>query len=292
MWSSFIADVKKEKLLSVSNILIMTVTFVLLGLLINIIVFSQTAVRYLEEQAQVTAFFKDDYSVDQINSLKDKLSGDKRVSSVIYVSKEDALRIFQEINKDEPVLLESVSAGILPASLEIRSANIANLKPIAEELNGVDGVEEVRYFEDVISKFKYWSTIIYITGTLLVLVFFIISYSVVIAALRTTINSKGAELEIMKLVGASDDYVKSPFIHQGVYFGMFSAFIASVLMILLGVGITVSNVFPKGLGLAFIPGVFVTPWIFSVILTVVLLGSGFLLGYLGSSAAIKRYLNY
>ncbi len=291
-WSIFMSNIKKEKLLSVSNILIMTVTFVLLGLLINIVVFSQTALRYLEDQAQVTVFFKDDFTSDKISALKDGLSKDKRVSALVYVSKEDALRIFREINKDEPVLLESVSASILPASLEVRAGNISNLKPLAEELKIVDGVEEVRYFEDVVSRFKFWSTIVYIVGTLLVLIFLVVSYSVVIAALRTTINSKGVEFEIMKIVGASDDYVKLPLIHQGVFFGLFSSFIASVIMILLGVGVTLTSLFPKGLALGFLPGVFMAPWVFSIILTIILLLSGFLLGYLGSSAAIKKYLNY
>ena len=291
-WSIFMSNIKKEKLLSVSNILIMTVTFVLLGLLINVVVFSQTALRYLEDQAQVTVFFKDDFNEAKINELKDSLSKDKRVSELVYVSKEDALRIFREINKDEPVLLESVSASILPASLEVRAGKISNLKPLAEELKIIDGVEEVRYFEDVVSRFKFWSTVVYIIGTLLVLVFLVVSYSVVIAALRATINSKGVEFEIMKIVGASDDYVKVPLIHHGVFFGLFSSFIASVLMIILGVVITLTNVFPRGLGIGFLPGVFVAPWVFSIILTFILLLSGFLLGYLGSSAAIKKYLNY
>ncbi len=291
-WSAFMANVKKEKLLSASNIMVTTVTFVLLGLLIYIVVLSQTALRYLEEQAQVTIFFKDDFTEDKILVLKDNLSKDKRVSELVYVSKEEALRIFREINKDEPVLLESVSASILPASLEVRSRNISDLKPLADELKIMDGVEEVRYFEDVVSRFRLWSTVVYVVGTLLVLMFLLISYSVVIAALRTTINSKGQEFEIMKIVGASDDYVKTPLIHQGIYYGLFASLIASVVMILLGVGITLLHMFPKGLGLGFLPGVFIAPWVFSIILSIILLASGYLLGYLGSSAAIKKYLNY
>lgn len=291
-WSVFMANIRKEKLLSVSNIMVMTVTFILLGLLINIIIFSQTALRYLEDQAQVTVFFKDDFGEDKITQLKDSLSGDKRISELTYVSKEEALRIFREINKDEPVLLESVTASILPASLEVHTSNISNLKPLAEELQIIEGVEEVRYFDDVVSAFKMWSTVIYIVGTVLVVMFFVISYSVIITALRTTINSKGTEFEIMKVVGASDDYVKAPLIHQGVFFSMISAAIASILMIFLGVAVTVAGLFPKGLALAFLPGVFFAPWIFSAVLTFILLLSGFLLGYLGSSAAIKKYLNY
>lgn len=291
-WSLLMANIKKEKLLSISSILIMTVTFLLLGFLLYVIIFSQTALRYLEDQAQITAFFKDDYPSQKIMDLKTTLTADKRVSTVNFVSKEDALRIFKEINKEEPVLLESVSASILPASLEVRARNIGDLKALTEELKQNDGVEEVRFFEDVISKFKFWSTLITIVGFVLVAIFFTISYSVIIATLRTTINSKGIEYEIMKLVGATDEYVKKPLIHQGVFFSMLSALVASLVLIIIGVVSSLTKVFPQGLAVGFLHGIFIAPWVFSIILAVILLASGFLLGYLGSSKAIKKYLEY
>ena len=109
--------------------------------------------------------------------------------------------------------------------------------------------------------------------------------------LRTSINSRGKELEIMKLVGASDSYVKSPFIYQGVFFSMIASSIASVFVIAIGI-IFQNGMFSRGLSLGFIPGLFINPIIFSLILSFILLLSGFALGYFGSTTAIKRYLEY
>src|SRR3989344_8488924 len=159
--------------------MIMSITFLLLGIFIYVIAISQTALRYLEQQVQLSVFFKDDFVEQSILQLKSQLEADRRVSTVKYVSKDDAFKIFSEINKNEPILLESISPSILPASLEVKTYNLADLSPMAEQLNQTQGVEEVRFFKDVVQRFKQWSSIVYIVGFLLVVVFFIISYSVI-----------------------------------------------------------------------------------------------------------------
>jgi len=291
-WSTFINHVKKEKLMSASNVVVMTVTFLLLGIFINVVVFSQTALRYLEQQAQITIFFKDDATADKILAYKAELEQNPKIQEVKYVSKEDALRIFKEMNKDEPILLESVSASVLPASLEVKAKNIANLKSLSEGFKKLEGVEEVRFFEDVVQKFTYWSHVVYIVSFILVALFMMISYSVIIATLRTSISSRGPELEIMKLVGASDNYVKRPFIYQGEFYGVFSSTIAAAVILIIDFSIDKLSIFSKGLTLGFISGVYINPTLFSVILSVVLILSGFLLGLVGSVTAVKKYLKY
>jgi cell division transport system permease protein len=292
IWSSLMLHIKKDKLLNLSNIIVMTVTFLLLGIFISVIVYSQTALKYLEEQAQITVFFKDEFTQDKILAYKTNFENDKRILQVNYVSKEDALRIFKEMNKDEPILLESISASILPASLEVKAKNIGDLKSLTEEYKKMDGVEEVQFFEDVVQKFSAWSRAVYIVGFLLVLTFLAVSYSVVIATLKNSINNRGQELEIMKLVGASDDYVKRPFLYQGVFFGLVSSSIASVIILLVNFTVDKVNMFSKGLSLGFIPGFYMSPLVFALILIFILLLSGFLLGLLGSTTAIKKYLKY
>jgi len=292
VWGNLKKYLEKEKLMSISNFLVMGITFLLLGLFIDTIVLSQTALRYLEDQAQITIFFKDSYTEDQILALKKNIEDDSRIASVTYVSKEEALRIFKEINKDEPVLLESISSSILPASLEIKAKNISNLDSLANEYKAKDGVEEVRFYKDVVQRFASVSRGVYIVGFVLVVIFFIISYSVIISALRTSINSRGKELEIMKLVGASDSYIKGPFIYEGVFFSIISSIAAAIMILLLGVGMDKLGIFSKGFSVGFIPGFFINPIIFSIVLAFVLILSGFILGYFGSSAAVKKYLKY
>jgi cell division transport system permease protein len=291
-FENLFTNIKREKLLALSNISIMTVTFVLLGILIYVVTLSQTALRYLERQAQVTVFFEDTLSEGEILTLRDSLLGDARILDVTYVSKIDALNIFREMNKDEPILLESISADILPASLEVKTIQVADLSVLAEELSAREGVEDVRFYETVVSKLLFWSNLIYIVGTVLVGLFLVISYSVVLVTLRTTINSKGVELEIMKLVGASDSYVKKPLLYEGVFFGLVSALFSGIVMLVIGFFMNRWGVLSGGLSFFFLPQTSVNPFAFSGMIFGLLIFSGGLLGYLGSFTAVKRYLKY
>lgn len=285
-------NLKREKLLVTSNIAVMTVTFLVLGVFIMIIALSQTAIRNLEKQAQITLFFKDDFPESNITDLQNKLNEDERVSSTTYISKEDAYAIFSELNKENPELLDSLSASILPASLEIRTKSLEDLPVMAEELNNIDGVEEVKFFKEVIERFRSWSSIAYTIGTALVSVFLLISFAVVMLTLRLTITSKGRELEILKLVGASDEYVKKPLIQQGIFFGVTSGLIASSLLIITSLIVQVTGVYSGSIEFSFAPDILINMTVFTILLSFVLIASGFTLGYFGSMIAIKKYLKY
>ncbi len=283
---------QKEKVLSFANILTMTITFLVLGIFMLIVFISQSTLSYLEQQTQVTAFFKDDFSEESILALKGTLEQDDRIAEVEYISKEDALKIFSEINADEPLLLESISANILPASLKIRTKKLENLKIIAEELSPNEGVEGVKFFEDVVVKFQKIANIVYIVGFTLTAMFLFVSYSAIVITLRTYINKKGTELEILKLVGASNDYVQRPIITQGIFFSFTSSVIATVLLVSGALIASALRIFRSGLAMPFLPEIKVSLILVTAILGIVLLLSGLLLGYLGSKNTVKKYLEY
>lgn len=287
-----IANVKRERLLSITNIFTMTMTFLILGIFITVIVVSQSVLRTLEQQAQVTIFFKDDFTEDRILDLENKLTQDPRIHSVNYISKEDAYKIFSEINKDDPTLLESVTSSILPASLEVRANDISDLPKLADEFNQLDGVEEVRFFADVISRFRQVSTIAYAIGFALLFIFLIISYSVILSTLRTTIHSKGTEFEIMKLVGATNKYVRMPLIYQGMFYGLVSSFFSGAFLVFIIAGLNYFKFIPKTFGLGFLPNFSFSSLMFSLVLWLILVLSGLAVGYFGSSYAVRRYLKY
>jgi cell division transport system permease protein len=251
-----------------------------------------TAIKNLEEQAQVTLFFKDEYPEAQILALRESLLKDERILDVTYISKEDAFKIFTDINKDEPILLEAVSKDVLPASLEIKTKKLVSLSEVADQFKGHEGVEEVKFFRDVVDRFKYWALVISIVGGLLAAVFTALSFAIILATLRISIAAKGDEIEITKLVGGTDDYVRRPFITQGVSFGMISGILASLILLIVFAGVGFFGLFSFDSRLALIGGLRVASWIYMILLVLLLLGLGWLLGYFGSKAAVKRYLKF
>lgn len=281
----------REKFLVVSNIAIMTVTFVLLSFFLSLAVGLQTAIKTLEQQAQVTVYFKDEFQEVNILKLREELLQDERILDVNYISKEEAYNIFTDINKDEPILLEAVSKDILPASLEIKTQKLSSLSDISNELEQHDGVEEVKFFKDVVDRFRYWAKAVYVVGGTLVGILLLLSFAIVLATLRISISSKSDEIEILKLVGATDDYVKSPFISQGVSFGIISSLISVLIFVFIAAALKVAGLFSFG-RLVILPGVRVAYWAYLLITIVLLMFFGWILGFVGSSAAVKKYLKY
>jgi len=287
-------NANKEKLFTASNLVVMTLTFLVFGLFVLIEVLSQTALDKLEKEATVTLFFKDDFTESQILNLKSQIEKDKRVYSVKYVSKEDAFNIFKDLNKDEPLLLESVTASVLPASLEVRAVKVSLLSTLSDEYSKLDGVEGVKFFKDIIERFNFWRDVLsLVVGAVLAILLFV-SFSIVVSTVRTAISLRGTEFEILKLVGASDAYVKGPLIHQGVLYGAISAFIAGLVYTVL-ILVALFSGFLGSLGItdfALVSGLAVPVWMFVIVLTLVLTLCGALLGYLSSTSAVKKYLNY
>jgi len=289
-WQVLKTTVAREKFMVAALVLLMTVTFLILGFFLSSAVGFQTALRALEEQAQITIFFKDDFPEGEIIKLKDRLESDVRIAGVVYVSKEEAFKIFTELNKDEPVLLEAISSNILPASLEVRTVKVADLYTLASEFESAAGVEDVKFFRDVIDNFRYWTKVVSIVGLLLVSLFLFVSLSVVVATLRMSIHLKKEEIGILRLVGASASYIKSPFVFQGVFFGVLSSLISSVFLIIILLAVRFTGFLGRPSSLVLLPVLSVPSWMFMFILPVLLVSVGALLGYLGSLTAVKKYL--
>jgi cell division transport system permease protein len=219
---------------------------------------------------------------------------DSRVYTINYISKDDAFKIFKELNKDEPLLLESVTANVLPASLEVKANDVSALTTLSDDYSKLEGVEGVKFFKDIIERFNHWRMILSIgVGAVLAILLFV-SFSIVVSTVRTAISLRGTEYEILKLVGATDNFVKKPLIYQGIFYGGVSAFVASLIYALLLMGGEAGGLF-KSLGitqLVLFSGFSLPVWAFALVLLIVLTLSGILLGYLSSLSAVKKYLNY
>src|SRR3989344_8065099 len=112
-------NIRRSPYQAFAAVFIMTLTFLAFSLFAIIFYGSSRVVNYFESKPQVTAFFKDAAREEEIDALKKNLVDSEIVSEVKFVSKEEALEIYRDQNKDDPLLLDLVTADILPASLEI-----------------------------------------------------------------------------------------------------------------------------------------------------------------------------
>lgn len=221
--------IRRNRFLTVSCVFAMSVSLFLSLVLVSSMVFSHFLLLGLEEKAQITVFFKTDTSESAILSLREDLTSRKEVEKVTYVSQEDALKIYLGQHQNDPTLLESVSSSILPASLEIKARKLASLDGLTSELRQRADVDEVVFFKDVVDTFQRWTSMLRITGLALVLIMLLVSLLVVLLSIGISVKIRADEIEIMRLVGATDFQVTSPFLWQGIIYGFISSLISFLI---------------------------------------------------------------
>lgn len=280
-----LTNVKRSGWSTATSVLVMTLTFFMASLFIISAYISNVVLGYLESKAQITAFFKDSASEENILNFKSELEQTNLTAGVVYVSKEEALKIYMGQHKSEPLLLESISSSIFPASLDVRAKNIKDLPNLAGLLEKVDGVEEVVYYKDVISTFQKWADTIKYAGVFLIGILALISILVVLVTVSAVIHSKKEEIVVMRLIGASDWYIRSPFLAQGVFYGVSAALLSTIFIVVLLPFIYpyFNNVFSG------IPIPAFTPFTVLALLGIEVLFGAFL-GAFGSIVALRKYL--
>jgi len=280
-----LTNVKRSGWSTATSILVMTLTFFVASLFIISAYISNIVLSYLESRAQITAFFRDSATEENIFGFKATLEQTNLTAEVTYISKEEALKIYMGQHKSEPLLLESISSNIFPASLDIRAKNIKDLPVLAGMMEKAEGVEEVVYYKDVISTFQKWSDTIKYVGLFLMGTLALISVLVVLVTVSSAIHSKKEEIVVMRLIGASDWYIRGPFLAQGIFYGLCSALISTIFISAL-----LPFIYPYFNSIfSGIPIPSLTPLTILALLGIEVL-FGILLGAFGSIVALRKYL--
>lgn len=277
--------IRRSPYQALAAMMIMVLTFFVISVFALLSFGSERIINYFETRPQITAFLKDEISEEKVDLLKKQLLDSGQVANLKYVSKEEALAIYREQNKEDPLLLEMVTAEILPASLEVSALASDDLAELAKTLENASGVEEVLFQADVVAALNNWTRIIRRAGLGLVAFFVLTSLLVVLIIISMKIAAKKIEIEILKLLGASRGYIHNPFLIEGIIYGLAGALI--------------------GWGLAYLVLLYATPFLVAFFGEISLLpipfwlmlallaaeiGLGVFIGSLASFLAVRRYL--
>jgi len=284
--------IKRSPYQSVLVILTLMFSFFLISSFTVLCFASQQVLSFFESKPQVIAYLDDEATSEQVLALKSKLDNTGKIKEVKYVSKEDALRIYQEANRDNPLLLEMVTADILPASLEISATDISYLKDLAdilehEEIISVSegGKKEIDFQEDIAQSLRQWTQSIRKIGLGLGGFLVLECFLLILVITSMKIALRRDEVEIVRLLGGSSWYARVPFLLEGIIYGFLGALLGFLVMYLV-----LSQITP--LATEFLGGVEVFPILQEFLL--ILLGStvlfSSLLCGLASFSATRRYL--
>ncbi|MBD0330622.1 MAG: ABC transporter permease [Thermoleophilia bacterium] len=251
----------------------------LLGLAVALGTWMYSWSEHVERQLMVRVFFEQRADEDQIAALRERLRADPRVERVSFVPPEEALK---RMRRKFPEATKDLASNPFPAALEIQPTGGEHLKAVSAMLRppppGVSSVEDGR---------KISSNVIRVTGAIelvcliAVLVLFAASTLLIANTIRLSIFSRRREIEVMKLVGATNWFVRGPFMLEGLICGVLGA-AAAVGLLLLGKEVALERITfirdPNAQAIAF-------AWN-----ALILVAAGLLLGAIGSALTIRRFL--
>ena len=250
-WLSF----RRNGLLSTATIVMMTLTLFVIGGLLLLSVVANAVLSDLENKIDISVYFLPGAPENQVLKIKNEIVVQDNVKNVDYVSQDEALAIFKERHKDDAVISASLEElgdeNPLGAVLNIKAQNSGQLANIAQFLQAkkYDVVDKINYFENqsVIERLSAIVSGVKSIGLAIVLVLSLVAVLVAFNTVRLAIYTSREEISIMKLVGASNWFVRSPFLVTGLMHGGFSAFFTSLLFlpIIWGISPKVSFLLPS-----------------------------------------------
>jgi len=278
-------QVRRSPYQSLAAIFIMILTFLSITVFTFIVFGSSTVINFFESKPQVTAFFKDTATQQNIDSLRNQLEATGMIASTKYVSKDQALQIYKAQNKNDPLLLDLVTADILPASLEISTTKIEDLNTISQILQKSPYVSQVVYQKDIVSRLAQWTNAVRAIGIILIIILTVVSIFIMMTVIGFKVSQKREEIEIMKLLSATNWYIRWPFMLEGIFYGAVGTFIGWFIA-------TTGLLYFSPYLESFLKGIPLFP-VSPLFLIGLLLGElvlAILLGILASSLAVLRYL--
>jgi len=280
--------IRRSPFQSLIALIVMTLSFFVMSIFIFTNTGLSSVLNYFETKPEITLFLKDGLDKTTVEGVQKELSNYKNVKEIKYISKDKALEIYKEQNKDNPLLTEMVTASILPASFEVTVSEPATLEEIYQNYSTrTTIIDEIIYQKDVIKSLLIWTKNIRITGILITSIIGLISLLTIITVIGMKITNRKEEINISRLLGASKFYVKKPFLLEGLFYGLFGSFFGFIFtfFIILIVRSSVNNFFQ--------PVVFfnINPIFYLEILLIELL-VGSILGLFASWIGSNRYIKY
>jgi cell division transport system permease protein len=224
-----VRGLSRNLLMTVAVVLSVTVSLTLLGASLLLSDQVDLATDDWTGKVEVSIFLCDDTTAcapitdEQREQLRRDLEDQPVVAEVFFESKQDAYERFQELFKDQPTLVESVDPDTLPASFRVRLENPALFGVIAEQFEAYPGVEEIIDQREVLNQFLRFTNVIR-NAALIVAAIQLVAAGVLIAnTIRVAAFARREQTSIMKLVGASNWYIRLPFVLEGVFAGLLGA---------------------------------------------------------------------
>lgn len=267
-----------------------TAVLIILGMVLIIILGINNVVNETKSQFdEIQVFLEDDLSLDQMKDIEEDIKKCKGVESLVFESKEQALDDMKEEWGEEGYLLEGLDEeNPLPNTYIIKIEDIEYADAIVKKLDGIQGIYKVKYYKDVIEKLLGIANYIRVVGLVVIAILMFVSIFIISNTIKLTVAARKREINIMKYVGATNGYIRGPFIIEGIFLGIIGAAL-SVIIVNYGYGYLFKAINEKLYVLFTV--YLVPPQALLNDITIMFVAIGVGIGALGSLISLRKYLN-
>jgi cell division transport system permease protein len=285
-----IRNVFKNKKSTVSAIIVMFLCMILFGVFFILSENINHIMNTVEEAQGMQVFFNVNTTDERIQEIGEQIKNIDGVNSVKFISKEELFNEYKESLKSSVSALDGMESDFLESSYRVTLSKLEMNEDIQEQITAIvgDDLDEIRSSNETISTIMKIGNGIKIFTFVLLLILILFAVVIISNTIKLTVHARRKEISIMKYVGATNNFIRAPFIVEGIFIGVISALIA-----ILVVGLVYNAVIPSWSQSEIVKNLEITFVTFAdmfqlLIIVYLILGIG--IGVLGSSISMKKYL--
>ena len=275
----------RNSFMSIASIATVALSFFILGVFTIIVANLDHFAENLESQVQISIYLKDDLTTDQVMSVGRRLKALPDVKEISFTNKDQAMEKLKERMKDQPGILNALEGkNPLPSSYELTFTNPEAVKKTAAVVAEYPEVESSHYGQEIIEQLFQITAVVRWGGIALIILLTFATLFIISNTIRLTVFARRKEIGIMKYVGATNWFIRWPFLLEGLFLGFIGGVIADLALLQFYEFITVTI----HRSLAFLPMVSMYPFMYQM--GGVLLLLSMVIGAIGSTISLKRYM--
>ena len=282
-------QIHRNRGMSLASVFAITAMLLILGLFfvvsVNVNLFTEMV---KQDYDKVEIYMKDSADVAKAQQVMDTMKKIKDVSKVEYRSKAEALKIMKERWGDSGYLLDSLGNNPLPNSVLVQVDSLTAANKVNATAAKLDGVESVKYYKETVDKLTKITNFMQIAALVIMIFLVIVSVVVVSNTIKLTVFARSREISIMKYIGATNWFIRGPFLVEGILIGIFSSLVSAGITFAI-YGKIVSDIGAKVMTILSTP--LVPAGYLSMNLIIIFLAMGVSIGACGSIISMRRFLD-
>ncbi|ADG83574.1 permease-like cell division protein FtsX [Thermincola potens] len=278
-------SLRRNSWIGLASVGTMAVSLIIVGVSLLLVINTNNLASKLESNVQISAFIKDDVDLEQARALESKILSINGIANIEFISKDRALEEFRRQLGDQSRMVRALGGNNpLPHSYRITVKDPKQVKPIALKIAKIAGIEKVNYGQGVIERLFAVTKWVRAIGVAVIVLLALAAIFLIATTIRLTVFARRKEIQIMKMIGATNWFIRWPFLLEGMILGFVGALLAVIVVCF--AYLTLADYLQRDLAFMGLR----TDMRFLINISASLLGVGTFLGAVGSGISMHKFL--